>query len=111
MFLSSRPSKANQTFGSTETATVEWLNLYGNLEEVFNKAYKAELMQNGQVVSTPPEAMKAGRRAVEEVLADPMTRTRMMDYDLTPSDNEYSKQVQQSMTQAAGGKWRKTTIK
>ena len=98
------------TFGSTETATIEWLNLYGNLEEVFNKAYNAELMQNGQVVSTVPEAMKAGRRAVEEVLADPMTRTRMMDYDLTPSDNEYSKQVQQSMTQAAGGKWRKTTI-
>ena len=100
----------NQTFGSTETATVEWLNLYGNLEEVFNKAYKAELMQNGQVVSTPPEAMKAGRRAVEEVLGDSMTVTRMMDSNLTPSDNSYSKQIQLSMTQSAGGKWKSQPI-
>ena len=100
----------NQTFGSTETATVEWLNLYGNLEEVFNKAYKAELMQNGQVVSTPPEAMKAGRRAVEEVLGDSMTVTRMMNADLKPTDNSYSKQIQLSMTQSAGGKWKSQPI-
>ena len=98
------------TFGTTETASIEWLNLYGNLEEVFNKAYSAELMQNGQVVSTPREAMKAGRRAVEEVLGDPMTLTRMMDADLTPSDNSYSKQVQLSMTQSAGGKWKSQPI-
>ena len=98
------------TFGTTQTASIEWLNLYGNLEEVFNKAYKAELMQNGQVVSTPPEAMKAGRRAVEEVLGDTMTLTRMMDADLTPSDNSYSKQIQLSMTQSAGGKWKSQPI-
>jgi hypothetical protein len=98
------------TFGTTETASIEWLNLYGNLEEVFNKAYKAELMQNGQVVSTPAEAMKAGRRAVEEVLGDSMTLTRMMDADLTPSDNSYSKQIQLSMTQSAGGKWKSKPI-
>ena len=100
----------NQTFGSTETATVEWLNLYGNLEEVFNKAYKSELMQNGQVVSTPSEAMKAGRRAVEEVLNDSTTVTRMSDGDITPSDNAYSKQIQLSMTQSAGGKWKSQPI-
>ena len=98
------------TFGTTETASIEWLNLYGNLEEVFNKAYKAELMQNGQVVSTPVEAMKAGRRAVEEVLGDSMTVTRMMDSNLTPSDNSYSKQIQLSMTQSAGGKWKSKPI-
>ena len=98
------------TFGTTETASIEWLNLYGNLEEVFNKAYKAELMQNGQVVSTPVEAMKAGRRAVEEVLGDPMTVTQMMDSDLTPADNTYSKQIQLSMTQSAGGKWKSQPI-
>ena len=28
----------NETFGSTETASVEWLNLYSNFEEVFNIA-------------------------------------------------------------------------
>ena len=98
------------TFGTTETASVEWLNLYGNLEEVFNKAYKAELMQNGQIVSTPAEGIKAGRRAVEEVLNDPMTVTQMMDSNLTPSDNSYSKQIQLSMTQSAGGKWKSQPI-
>ena len=67
-------------------------------------------MQNGQVVSTPPEAMKAGRRAVEEVLGDSMTVTRMMDSNLTPSDNSYSKQIQLSMTQSAGGKWKSQPI-
>nr|BAR27027.1 hypothetical protein [uncultured Mediterranean phage uvMED] len=101
---------ANDTFGSTETATAEWLDLYGNLEEVFNKAYSAELVQNGQVVSSPKEAMKAGRRAVEEVLNDPMTVTRMMNPELDPSDNSYSKQIQKSMTQSAGGKWKKQPI-
>ena len=98
------------TFGATETATAEWLDLYGNLEEVFNKAYSAELVQNGQVVSSPSEAMKAGRRALEEVLNDPMTVTSMMSNDLAPSDNAYSKQIQKSMTQSAGGKWRKQPI-
>lgn len=98
------------TFGTTQTASVEWLNLYGNLEEVFNKAYKAELMQNGQIVSTPAEGIKAGRRAVEEVLNDPMTVTQMMDSNLTPSDNSYSKQIQLSMTQSAGGKWKSQPI-
>ncbi len=101
---------ANDTFGSTETATAEWLDLYGNLEEVFNKAYSAELVQNGQVVSTPREALKAGRRALEEVLNDPMTVTSMMNPDLKRSDNSYSKQIQKSMTQSAGGKWKKQPI-
>ena len=98
------------TFGTTETASVEWLNLYGNLEEVFNKAYSSELVQNGQVVSTPKEAIKAGRRAVEEVLGDSMTVTKMMNTDLTPADNSYSKQIQLGMTQSAGGKWKKQPI-
>ena len=98
------------TFGTTETASIEWLNLYGNLEEVFNKAYNAELVQNGQIVSSPKEAIKAGRRAVEEVLNDPMTLTSMMKSDLTRSDNTYSKQIQRGMTQSGGGKWKHQTI-
>ena len=101
---------SGDTFGTTGTATAEWLNLYGNLEEVFNKAYNAELVQNGQVVSTPKEAMKAGRRAVEEVLDDSTTVANMSSADLKPSDNSYSKQIQLSMTQSAGGKWRKQPI-
>ena len=98
------------TFGSTETASIEWLNAYGNIEEIFNKAYNAELMRDGQVVSTVPEAMKAGRRAVEEVLDDPIMRVKLTEYDLEPTDNAYSKQVQISMTQSAGGKWKTQKI-
>ena len=56
------------------------------------------------------EAMKAGRRALEEVLNDPMTVTSMMSNDLEPADNSYSKQIQQSMTQSAGGKWKTNKI-
>jgi len=98
------------TFGSTETASIEWLNAYGNIEEIFNKTYNAELIQNGQIVSTPKEAMKAARRAVEEVLNNPIMRVKLTEYDLEPTDNAYSKQVQISMTQSAGGKWKSQKI-
>ena len=101
---------AGDTFGTTETASIEWLNAYGNIEEIFNKAYNSELMQNGQIVSTPKEAMKAGRRAVEEVLNNPIMRTKLTEYDLEPTDNAYSKQVEISMTQSAGGKWKTQKI-
>ena len=56
------------TFGSTETASVEWLNLYSGLEEVFNNAYKQATVRDGQTVGRPEDGMKAGRAAVEQVL-------------------------------------------
>ena len=98
------------TFGSTETASVEWLNLYSGLEEVFNNAYKQATVRDGQVVGRPEDGMKAGRTAVEEVLRNERTVNSMMNPDLDPSDNTYSKSIQKGMTQSANGQWRKQKI-
>ncbi len=98
------------TFGSTETASVEWLNLYSGLEEVFNNAYKQATVRDGQVVGRPEDGMKAGRAAVEEVLRNERTVNSMMNPDLDPSDNTYSRSIQKGMTQSANGQWRKQKI-
>ena len=98
------------TFGSTETASVEWLNLYSSLEEVFNNAYKQATVRDGQIVGRPEDGMKAGQRAVEEVLRDEGTVDRMMNPDLDPSDNTYSKSIQKGLKQSANGNWRKQKI-
>ena len=98
------------TFGSTETASVEWLNLYSGLEEVFNNAYKQATVRDGQVVGRPEDGMRAGKAAVEEVLRSERTVNSMMNPDLDPSDNTYSKSIQKGMTQSANGQWRKQKI-
>ena len=100
----------NETFGSTETASVEWLNLYSNLEEVFNNAYKQATVRDGQVVGRPEDGMRAGKAAVEEVLRDERTVDSMMLSDLDPSDNTYSRSIQKGMNQSANGNWRKQKI-
>ena len=100
----------NQTFGASETATPEWLDLYSGLEEVFNTAYAANMYRDGKIVGDPNEAMKAGRRAVEEVLADDMATTRMMNPSLDAASNKYSKQVQLGMQQSGGGKWKQQKV-
>ena len=99
-----------ETFGSTETASVEWLNLYAGLEEVFNNAYKQATVRDGQIVGRPEDGMRAGKAAVEEVLNDERTRDAMMASDLDPSDNTYSRSIQKGMTQSANGQWRKQKI-
>ena len=100
----------NETFGSTETASVEWLNLYSNLEEVFNNAYKQATVRDGQIVGRPEDGMRAGKAAVEEILRDEGTVDRMMTSDLDPSDNTYSKSIQKGLKQSANGQWRKQKI-
>ena len=100
----------NETFGSTETASVEWLNLYSNLEEVFNNAYKQATVRDGQIVGRPEDGMRAGKAAVEEILRDEGTVDRMMTSDLDPSDNTYSRSIQKGMKQSANGQWRKQKI-
>ena len=98
------------TFGSTETASVEWLNLYANFEEVFNNAYKQATVRDGQVVGRPEDGMRAGRAAVENILKDERAVTRMMTIDTDPSDNTYSRSIQKGMKQSANGQWRKQKI-
>ena len=98
------------TFGSTETASVEWLNLYAGLEEVFNNAYKQATVRDGQTVGRPEDGMRAGKAAVQEVLRDERTVDAMMNPSLDPSDNTYSRSIQKGMTQSANGQWRKQKI-
>jgi len=98
------------TFGSTETASVEWLNLYAGLEEVFNNAYKQATVRDGQIIGRPEDGMRAGQAAVEKVLSNERTVDAMMNPDLDPSDNTYSRSIQKGMTQSANGQWRKQKI-
>jgi len=98
------------TFGSTETASVEWLNLYANFEEVFNNAYKQATVRDGQIVGRPEDGMRAGRAAVEAILQDERAVTRMMTIDTDPADNTYSRSIQKGMKQSANGQWRKQKI-
>jgi len=98
------------TFGSTETASVEWLNLYAGLEEVFNNAYKQATVRDGQIVGRPEDGMRAGKAAVEEVLRNERTVNAMMSPDLDPSDNTYSRSIQNGMKQSSNGQWKKQKI-
>ena len=98
------------TFGSTETASVEWLNLYAGLEEVFNSAYKQATVRDGQIVGRPEDGMKAGQAAVVEVLNNERAKDALMNPSLDPSDNTYSRSIQKGMKQSANGQWRKQKI-
>ena len=98
------------TFGSTETASVEWLNLYSGLEEVFNNAYKQATVRDGQIVGRPEDGMKAGQAAVEKVLQSERAVDAMMNPNLDPSDNTYSRSIQKGLKQSANGQWRKQKI-
>jgi hypothetical protein len=98
------------TFGSTETASAEWLHLYSGLEEVFNNAYKQATVRDGQTVGSPEEGMKAGERAMKEVIDNERVRDSMMKPSLDPSDNTYSRSIQKGMNQSANGQWRKQKI-
>ncbi len=98
------------TFGSTETASVEWLNLYSGLEEVFNNAYKQATVRDGQTVGRPEDGMKAGQAAVEKVLDNERAVKILLNPSLDPSDNTYSRSIQKGMNQSANGQWKKQKI-
>ena len=98
------------TFGSTETASVEWLNLYAGLEEVFNNAYKQATVRDGQTVGRPEDGMRAGQAAVEKLLQNERAKDALMNPSLDPSDNTYSRSIQKGMKQSANGQWRKQKI-
>ena len=98
------------TYGEADIKSPEWLTLYGNLEAAYNGAYKETMIRDGKVVGTHGEAHKAGRRAVEEILNDPMMVIDLQTTNLEPGDDSYSRQVQQGMQQSGGGLWKKNKI-
>ena len=99
-----------ESFGETDTKSPEWLTLYGNLEERFNSAYTQATMRNGKIVGRPEDGMKAGIAAVEAVINDPRQVIALQTFDTKPSDGSYSKLMQESMTQSAGGKWKSKKV-
>ena len=110
-YLKGYTNKAMEiTYGEADIKSPEWLTLYGNLEAAYNRAYKDTMIRDGQVVGTHPEAHKAGRAAVEEILNDPNMVIDLQTTDLEPGDDSYSRQVQKGMTQSGGGLWKKNKI-
>ena len=99
-----------ESFGETDTKSPEWLTLYGNLEERFNSAYTQATVRDGKIVGRPEDGMKAGIAAVEAVINDPRQVIALQTFDTKPSDGSYSKLIQESMTQSAGGKWKSKKI-
>jgi len=99
-----------ESFGETDTKSPEWLTLYGNLEERFNSAYTQATVRNGKIVGQPEDGMKAGIAAVEAVINDPRQVIALQTFDTKPSDGSYSKLMQESMTQSAGGKWKSKKV-
>ena len=97
-------------FGTEDIKSPKWLALKDSLTEVFNKAYMTTYMRNGQVVSTPEQALAAAKQAVKVAAENPIMVTEMMSTDFVDGDETYNRMMQVSMTQSAGGKWKTTQI-
>lgn len=97
-------------FGTEDIKSPKWLALKDNLTEVFNKAYMTTYMRNGQVVSTPEQALAAAKQAVKVAAENPIMVTEMMSTDFVDGDETYNRMMQVSMTQSGGGKWKTTQI-
>jgi len=97
-------------FGETDIKSPKWLALRDNLQAVFDKTYKSTYIRNGQVVSTPEQAMAAAKQAVQVAASNPQAVINMSDTDFATEDETYSRMMQVSMTQSAGGKWRTNKI-
>ena len=99
------------TFGENDIKSPEWLRLNENLTELFNKTYQNTYMRNGQIVSTPEQAMDAALLAVKNAVADPKTVQLFMQTDFQDDGDEtYHRMMITSMQQAGGGKWRSQKI-
>ena len=99
------------TYGETDIKSPEWLRLNENLTELFNKTYKNTYMRNGQIVSTPEQAMDAGLNAVQRAIQNPQTLKLYMQTDFSDDGDEtYHRMMMGSMQQSGGGKWKTQKI-
>jgi len=98
------------TYGEADIKSPEWLTLYGNLEAAYNRAYKDTMVRDGQIVGTHTDAHNAGRRAVEEILNNPVMVIDYQTADLEPGDDSYSRLIQTGMNQSSNGKWKSTKL-
>ena len=97
-------------FGETDIKSPKWIALRDNLQAIFDKTYASTYMRNGQVVSTPEQAMAAAKQAVEKAATNAQQVINMSNTDYATEDETYSRMMQVSMTQSAGGKWRTNKI-
>ena len=97
-------------FGETDIKSPKWIALRDNLQAIFDRTYVSTYMRNGQVVSTPKEAMAAAKQAVEKAASNPQAVINMSNTDYGSDDETYSRMIQVSMLQSAGGKWRTNKI-
>ena len=102
---------AEATFGENDIKSPKWLRLNENLTELFNKTYKNTYIRNGQVVSTPEQAMDAGLNAVQKAIANPQTLKLYMQTDFSDDGDEtYHRMMMGSMQESGGGKWKTQKI-
>ena len=102
---------SESTFGETDIKSPKWLRLNENLTELFNKTYKNTYIRNGQVVSTPEQAMEAGLNAVQRAIQNPQTLKLYMQTDFSDDGDEtYHRMMMGSMLESGGGKWRSQKI-
>ena len=99
------------TFGENDIKSPAWLRLNENLTELFNKTYKNTYMRNGQIVSTPEQAMEAGLNAVQRAIQSPQTLKLYMQTDFSDDGDEtYHRMMMGSMLESGGGKWKSQKI-
>ena len=102
---------SESTFGETDIKSPQWLRLNENLTELFNKTYKNTYIRNGQVVSTPEQAMEAGLNAVQRAIQNPQTLKLYMQTDFSDDGDEtYHRMMIGSLQQSGGGKWKTQKI-
>ena len=102
---------AESTFGENDIKSPQWLRLNENLTELFNKTYKNTYIRNGQVVSTPEQAMEAGLNAVQRAIQNPQTLKLYMQTDFSDDGDEtYHRMMMGSMQESGGGKWKTQKI-
>ena len=97
-------------FGETDIKSPKWIALRDNLQAIFDSTYASTYMRNGQVVSTPEQAMLAAMQAVEKAATNPQQVINMSNTDYEVGDETYSRMMEVSMTQSGGGKWRTNKI-
>ena len=102
---------AEATFGENDIKSPQWLRLNENLTELFNKTYKNTYIRNGQVVSTPEQAMDAGLNAVQRAIQNPQTLKLYMQTDFSDDGDEtYHRMMIGSMQESSSGKWKTQKI-
>ena len=101
---------SEDSFGKTDIKSPKWIALRDNLQAIFDRTYVSTYMRNGQVVSTPEQAMEAAMQAVEKAASNSQAVINMSNTDYGSDDETYSRMIQVSMLQSAGGKWKTNKI-